>query len=52
MAFFCLGYVSMSVSDDGFIERSKRIARFGKLKVLSENTVVIDDPSVYLLQQY
>jgi len=40
------------VSEDGFIKRPKHVARFGQLRVLSENTVVIDGPSLYLLQKY
>jgi hypothetical protein len=54
MACFFIGYVSMPVPDDDFIKRPKRVARFGKLKVLSENTrtYLLDGPSVCLLQKY
>jgi len=47
-----VGYVSVPVSDDGFIKELKHIAWFGQRKVLFGNTAVIDGPSVCLLQKY
>jgi len=47
-----VGYVSVPVPDDGFINRLNLVVQFGKRKVLCGNTAVIDGPSVCLLQKY
>jgi hypothetical protein len=49
--FFVLVYVCLCVPEDCFVKRSKRVARFGQWRVLSENAVVTDGPSVCLLQK-
>lgn len=40
----------MPVSEDGCMKKMKHVTYFGKLKILSENTVVTDGPPVYLFQ--
>jgi len=47
-----VGYVSVPVPSDGFIRRLNLVVQFGKRKLLSGNTAVIDGPSVCLLQKY
>ena len=41
-----VGYVSVSLPNDGFIKRLNTVVQFGQRKILSGNTAEIDGPSV------
>jgi hypothetical protein len=39
----------MPVPNDGFMKKPKYVARLGQQKILPENVVLTDGPSVYLV---